>query len=85
MLIRFHGIHAAILKLIGAQFVHQSDTAAFLGKIEQYPCGSGGDLSQRQFQLRPAVASLRSKYIARKALGVNAHQGNGAPVEASAH
>ena len=74
LLVGFHGVHAAVLQLVGAQLVHQADAAAFLRQIEQQAHGRRGDLSQRKFQLGAAIAALGGQYVAGQALRMNAHQ-----------
>ena len=84
VLICFHSIHTPILQLVSAQFIHEPDTTALLRKIKKKTRAGGGDLSQRQLQLSAAVAALRSQDVARKALGMNANQGDSSAIQASA-
>jgi hypothetical protein len=68
------GVHATILKLVGAQLVHQADAAALLRKIEENSGGSLGDFLERKLELCATVATQRCEHVAGKALRVDANQ-----------
>lgn len=70
----FDRIESRVLQLVGLKLINQANAAAFLGQIQQHPRRFLGNFAQRKFELRPAVASLRSKDIPRKALRMDANQ-----------
>ena len=57
-----------ILEFIRPQLVQQTDSAAFLMLIDDEPPAFSRDFTQRNLQLRTAVASKTVEYIARKTL-----------------
>ena len=57
LLIGFHRIRSAILQLIGAEFVQQADSTAFLQFIDHQSAAFLGNGAERDFQLRPAIAA----------------------------
>ncbi len=73
-LIGFDGIGAAILQLIGANLVEQTDAAAFLTQIEQHAAAFGGNALERFLQLIAAVTAHREEGVAGQALGMHAAQ-----------
>lgn len=74
LLVGLDGIETFVLQFVGLKFSHQPDTATFLQFVNQ-DAGSGlGDEGERHLQLLSAIAAHGSKYIAGKALGVDAHQ-----------
>ena len=72
--VRLHRIVAGILKLIGQQFVHEADAAAFLQLINQQTTATLGDRAEREMKLVTAIAPLGSKDVAGQALRVNAYE-----------
>lgn len=73
--IRFDGIKTAVLKLVGFQFVQQTDAASLLRKIEDDTARLLGDLAERIFELRTAIAALGSKYVACQTLRMDSNEG----------
>ena len=55
--IRLHCIASAVLKLVGLQFGHQADAAAFLLLVDQHAGAGLGDHGERQLQLLTAIAA----------------------------
>src|SRR5580704_3250043 len=80
----FHGIETGILQFVCLQLVNQSDSAALLRQVQQYTGRLFGDLTQREFQLRAAVAALRGKNVPGKALRMDANQRRFAAIRGSA-
>src|SRR5580700_1697572 len=74
-LVGFHGVGAAVLQLVGAQFVKQTDAAALLVLIDQQATSFFGDQVERQLQLRPAIAAQAVEDVAGEALRVDANEG----------
>ena len=72
--VRFHGVGAAVLQLIGAEFVEQSNAAPFLMLVDQQAAAFFGNQVERELQLRAAVAAEAMEDIAGEALGVNANK-----------
>jgi hypothetical protein len=67
-------IGAAILQLIGAELVHQTNAAAFLMLINQNSAALFADGVQRQLELGAAVAAQAVKDVACQTLGMNANK-----------
>ncbi len=74
----FDGVEALILELVGLQFGHEADAAAFLVFVEQNASAFVRDSGEREFELLAAVAAERVEDVAGKALGVDADDGRGA-------
>ncbi len=74
LLVGFNGIGAAVLQLVGAQFVHQAYATALLQLIHDQAAPGCGNLRQSDLQLRPAVAAQAVEYVAGEALGMDAHE-----------
>jgi hypothetical protein len=84
MLIGFDGVHTAVLKLVGPQFIHQPNSTALLRQIKKKACPRRRNFSKRQLQLGAAIATLRTEHVAGKALRVNADQRNRAAIQTPA-
>src|ERR1019366_9113302 len=74
LFVRLHSIGAMILQLIGAQFVHQPDTAAFLMLANDETSPLTGNLPERDLELSPAIAPQAVENVSRQALRVDAQQ-----------
>jgi len=72
--IRLDRIESFILQLVCFQFIDQTDAAAFLRQIENNSGRLLGNLPQRIFELRAAVAALGCKYVSRETLRVHSHE-----------
>jgi hypothetical protein len=72
--IRFHGIQTIVLQLVSLDFIEQPDSAAFLGEVQENSRFLLRDSSKREFELGAAIAPLRFKNIARKALRMNSYE-----------
>ena len=70
--VRFDGIGAAILQVVGADLVHQTDATAFLAQVQQRATTFVGDGLERGFQLKAAVTAQAEQGIAGQAFGVQA-------------
>jgi hypothetical protein len=57
LLIRFHGVGAMVLQLVGAQLIEQTDSAAFLIFVDKQSPALLTDRLEREFKLEPAIAS----------------------------
>ena len=68
------GVHAVFLKLVGLDFVHQTDAASLLIHIHQQAFAFLFNHLHRHVQLLTALTAHRPEDIARGARGVNAHQ-----------
>lgn len=82
--IRLDGVEALVLKLVGANLVHQADAAALLGQIEEQAGARAANLAERQFELRTAIAANRAENVAGETLGMDANQRDGAIREMAA-
>jgi hypothetical protein len=72
--VRLHSIKPVILQLVCLQFIDQPNPAPLLWQIKQNARRLFRDLPQRKLQLRPAIASLRSKHIPSQTLRMHPHQ-----------
>src|ERR1700728_8631 len=72
--VRLHRVEPRILQLVRLQFIDQPNPAPFLRHIKQNPRRLFCNLPQRKFQLRPAIASLRSKHVPSQTLRIHPHQ-----------
>ncbi|MNH08023.1 hypothetical protein D3C79_674280 [compost metagenome] len=73
-LVGLDSISTTILQLVGADFVQQANTTAFLTQIQQHTTPFTGDSLQRSLKLRTAVTALAEQGIAGQAFGVQASQ-----------
>ena len=69
-----HRVEPAVLQLVGAELVEQSDAPALLSEVEQHAAALGLDLPQRLLELGSAIAPLRPEHVTRDALGVHADE-----------
>ena len=72
--VRLHGVIALILQRVGAQFVDQTNAAAFLGEIKQHACACLMHETDRAAQLVATIAAQTGQEITGKALRMEAHQ-----------
>jgi len=70
-----HGVCAAILKLVGAELIEQTDATAFLVLVNQQSPALFGDQIQRQLELGSAITAEAMKHVAGEAFRVDANQG----------
>src|SRR5271156_3741986 len=75
--IRFHRVEPIVLQLVGSQLVDQPDTTALLRQVEHDAGPRFGDLAERKFELRTAVAALRREDIPCQALRMNSNDRRG--------
>jgi len=80
----FDGVQALVLQLIGAEFIHEADAAAFLGEIDENAAGGLADFAEGEFELGAAIAALGAEHVTGEALGMDAHEGCGAGAEVAA-
>lgn len=73
-LVGLDGIRAAILQLVGADLVQQTDTTAFLAQIQQHATPLGSDRAQGGLQLRTAIAAQAEQGVASQAFRMQAAQ-----------
>ena len=71
----FDGVAALVLELVGAEFVHEADSAALLHFVEEDAGAGVGDGAEGEFELLAAVAAERMEDVAREALRVDADDG----------
>src|SRR4051812_29689052 len=73
--IGFDRVHALVLKFVSADFVGESDAAAFVPPhVDEDAVSALGDLSQRGLKLGPTIASERVQSVSGQAFGMHAHQ-----------
>lgn len=83
LLVRFHGIRAVVLKLVGPDLVHQADTAPFFLLIDHHAPAFFGDPAKRHFELGPAIAAETVEHVAGQALRMDAHKRRRSRVQVS--
>ncbi len=66
-----------VLELVGAEFCHEADAAAFLLFVEEDAGAEGGDLGEGQLELQAAVAAEGAEDVASEALGMDADEWRG--------
>src|SRR5699024_2421910 len=67
-------IEIAVLQLVGAQLVDQTDSPSLLSQIKNDPASRPGDFGHRSAELWSAIASQAPENVAGKASGMQAHQ-----------
>jgi hypothetical protein len=67
------GVHPAVLQGVRLNLIEQTDSAAFLEKIDDDADAFGLDEIQGRLELIATITSKRMKDFARAALGVNPH------------
>ena len=72
--VSFYRVESAILQLVGAQLIEQSDASAFLVLVDQQSASLLRNLIERQLELRTAIAAQTVEHVAREALRMDAHQ-----------
>ena len=72
----FDGVAALVLELVGAEFSHESDAAAFLFFVEEDAGAFGGDHFEGEVELVVAVAAEGVEDVSGEALGVDANEGD---------
>jgi hypothetical protein len=73
-LVGFHSVHAAVLELVCAELVHQSDSPAFLRQIEENTGARLADFTEGKLKLGTAVATKRSEDVTGQALGMHTNE-----------
>jgi hypothetical protein len=73
-LVGLGGVEAFVQEAVGMQLVLQADAPALLAQVHDGPPALAGDHLHRGPQLVAAFTSHRAEDIARKTLGVHAHQ-----------
>ena len=79
LVVGFDRVEALILELVGAEFGHEADAAAFLLLVEEDAGAFGGDGAEGEVELVVAVAAEGVEDVAGEALGVDADDGRGWP------
>src|SRR5215813_9658812 len=74
MVICFDRILTRILKLIGEEFIHESDPSAFLQLINENADTAVGNFSEGKMELVAAVTTAGAEDIAGQALRVDAQK-----------
>ncbi len=74
-----------VLQVVRRDLVDDADASSFLGEVQEDAFGRSADSLQCGVQLLPAVAPLRTEYIAGHALGVQAHEDVLLPRDLSFH
>jgi len=77
LFVGFDGVGAQILELVGAEFVHEADAAAFLEFVDDDAASGGSDFGEGDFELSAAVAAEAVENVSGEALGVDAHERRG--------
>ena len=72
--VRLDRVGAAVLQLISAEFVHQTDTAAFLMLVNENAPALFANRVQCEFQLGATIAAEAVEYVARQTLRMNADE-----------
>src|ERR1700722_9567907 len=67
-------VEAGVLKGIRLELGHQADAASFLMLVNDCSAALGSYRPHSDFQLVVAVAAQRAEHLARKTLGMNAHE-----------
>ena len=71
----FDGVAAVVLELVGAEFGHEADAAAFLLLVEEDAAAGFGDGGEGELELLAAVAAEGVEDVSGEALGVDADDG----------
>ena len=74
MQVGVYGVHTLLLKLVGPDFVHQTDASALLQEVNKGASTLLFNHAERLMQLLAAVASERPEAVAGSAGGVHAHK-----------
>src|SRR6185436_13453385 len=72
--VRLDGVVASFLQFISLYFGRQTDPPSFLAHVNNNSLLRLRDVSHGLMQLQPAVASTRSKHIARQAFAMDANE-----------